>query len=169
MFNFTATITPNKLNHWLANNNDKLTKIDESISGYQLEVARPFWFDDISHKLLDELPLFTGSSKEEIFVKMYEYCLNNLKWKNDTRVNLIDYWVQLTEILMDFDVITIEDDKILIYDEEQNKLVEITENNFDTYQDTIFDFMFESKLDFYGFNDRTYLDCCFYVKPIKLV
>lgn len=168
MFDFLKIVTPLKLGHWIQNNQDALTKVDERYIGYKLEIARPAWFHENSQKKLYQLPIFTGKTCEEIFVKMFEYCLNNLRWKNGLAVNLCDYMQKLNDALLLDSIIEIVDGEYVVFDDEGNYM-KITDDNYYLIEDKIFKWVLSDKIMLYGLVDPEILDCCFYAQPVKTV
>ena len=160
---FLAHITAAKLEHWMATHKKKLTSAH---AGYFLECARPFWLDKASRSAIENKTiLYTGKTKEEIFVRMYKHCLANLKWEDGKAADLLDYCIAFNEAILG-DLITKKDDGYYITDNDGAEH-EITEQNFDRFEDLIYPWIFERALYFYGFTQHRILDCCFYVKPVK--
>lgn len=176
MFNIANEINSNKLNTWIANNKDNLNPID-STKCYTLNIARPFWFDDVSREKLDNMPVFTSSSQEGIFVKMYEYCFNNLKWKDDGNVNLLEYPKPLNDLLILNGIIKHIDNCIYTHDPNNYQInafpvyynTKLTKDNFHLFEDAVILSIFDCKLYEYGFTDKTNMDCCFYVNDHLLL
>lgn len=100
----------------------------ENNLGFTLEIYRPTWFKEDIH----EMPIFTGKSEEEVLIKICKYCKDNLTWKkDDTKVDLLNYWVPINGIIIESEVtLTMED---------------------------IYDYIIDTKRDFY-FRGT---DCCF--------
>lgn len=62
---------------------------------FTLQINRPFWFSTLTVS-----PSFTGKYIELIFLDMHNWCLNNLKWANGEKVDLIRYgieWINLNK------------------------------------------------------------------------
>jgi hypothetical protein len=118
--------------------------------GYRLEINRPFWFDNESIEKMKNMPLFTGSTHEEIFVKMQEYCLNNLKWDDGTSVDLVHYCRPDTKIFEELTNDNLND-----------------EDNWQ-YINPLIKELLVNRLNFYGFGEGI-LDCCFHVVGMDIV
>ncbi len=161
MFNIANLINPSKLKSWIENNQQELSQINDSYC-YTLNISRPFWFDDSSIDKLQNMPVFVGNTYEEIFVKMYEYCLANMKWKEGENVDLIDYCHSLNKLLEADDVIIKGDDGYYLY-EHDDEHVTLTKNNFHLIEHDVIQCIFDYKLYFYGFTQNTEADCCFNV------
>jgi hypothetical protein len=145
--NFATLVTPEVLRTYI-NSTDKndLDPVEPGF-GYVLRMGRPFWFS----KDPEPFPIFTGTSQEEIYINMLEQCLN-LRWKDNSPVNLNDYWIPLNQRLMEDGLIK-KEDGIEKFNEIKNSLCA---------------YVLEQQLDFYGFGEAALLDCCFYVKKVKI-
>ncbi len=104
MFNIANEFTEEHLNEWIKNNKESLNLVDNE-TYYTLEVTDHTLFDNNSQLKLNNLPTFNANSKEEIFTKMYDYCLNNLKWKDSTIVNIINYPYNFNHALISNNII----------------------------------------------------------------
>lgn len=100
---FSDIVTFPNINKWFQQNKDKFKQLDNDYVGYKLNINRPAWFTNSNKCHQIESLVFTGDSHEEIFMKMYEKCLNTLVWKggrNDGNpVDLMDYWQSYGEVL----------------------------------------------------------------------
>ncbi len=161
MFNIANLINPSKLKLWIENNKDELSQINDSYC-YTLDISRPFWFDQQSQNKIKNMPVFVGDTYEEIFSKMYEYCLANLNWKEGGNVDLIDYH-SLNKLLETDDIIIKGDDSYYLY-EHDDEHVKLTKSNFHLIENDVIQSIFYYKLYFYGFTENVNSDCCFVVR-----
>ena len=176
MFNIANEINSNKLNTWIENNENIFNLIDNT-KCYTLDIARPFWFDDEFCEKLYSMPVFTSSSQEGIFVKMYEYCLNNLKWKDGRNVNLLEYPKPLNDLLIlnniikeiNGDYYVRDHDKLTFDNMHTNYDIKLTTDNFHLIEDAVISLIFDAKLYTYGFTTKYELDCCFTVNKHLLL
>lgn len=161
MFNITGLINPEKLYNWIDNNKSKLSYINNS-NCYTLDISRPFWLDDNSRSKLPNMPVFVGYTYEEVFTKMYEYCMENFKWIEGGNVDLIDYHQSLNDLLELEDIIIVnEDDFYYIY--HNDEYIKLTLNNFYLIEDDVIESIFLDKLCFFGCTEHDNIDCCFTV------
>lgn len=170
--NFDSIFTPDNIKTWIENNLDKLHQTRSS--GYQLIINRPHWFNDKSQKRIDNIPIFTGSTKEEIYLKMFRFCLENLKWDRGDKVVLYDYLIPYAACVknnLSKGILSLEN-FVTVQNGEQ---VEIVAINIDScnYMDCFIEDMLDDQLNFLGFfdGDRSYggYDCCFKVKKVAIV
>jgi hypothetical protein len=175
MFNIANEINSTKLNLWIENNKDILIPINGKC--YTLQIDRPFWFNDESLLKLNNMPVFVGSSPEEIFVKMYEYCLTNLKWKDGRNVNLLEYLCPLNDLLKINNIIKEINGEYYVRDHEQltfenmhtNYDIKLTKDNLNLIEDAVISTIFDCKLYTYGFTTKYELDCCFTVNKHEIL
>jgi len=82
---FKKIFTPKKLNKWVGK---QILSESDDILYYRLEINRSFWFKQNYQNNI----IFSGRTREIIFVKIFDYCYSNLKWKDTGRkVRLYDY------------------------------------------------------------------------------
>lgn len=168
--NFRPIFTPANIKRWIENNPEKLHH-SESF-GYQLEINRPFWFSEKSRAVIDNMPIFTGNSLEEVYFKMFKFCFENLKWENnDKKVILYDYLRpysvsvrnRLGRGILSFDNFLTTTDGVKI------ELVAIN-NKIPNYNDYFIEDMLDEQLHFFGFHEDVSMgDCCFRLKKVRTI
>lgn len=98
MFTISKILEVDNLKKWIQDNPNLLHPIDKKYIGYSLNVARPYWFDlDSRCNKISTMPIFSGTNQEEIFIKMYDWCLKNLKWHDGKIVNICHYLKKFNE------------------------------------------------------------------------
>jgi hypothetical protein len=140
MFNIANEITVKQLNTWIENNKNALNRVDGC---YTLDIAQI---------LLDTQPIdiFTGSTREEIFTKMYDYCLKNglnlidlLNYPNDFNHRLI-----VNNLIKEIDgkYYTRDFSKIWESDftmEKYGFFIELTKDNINIIEDAVISLIFD--------------------------
>jgi len=162
-----SLLSPIELDKYISETN----QINADLCFYRLHVDRPNWLDveTIWHS---KNLIFKGYSKEEVFIKMYKYCLNNLIWeKTGDNVNLFKYSVQndtnqIIRNLADVGIIEINsENEILIFNEITRKYLPLTINNYKRYSNYLIKYIIYANLFFYGF-EGDHNDLGFYVSEV---
>ncbi len=178
MFNIANEITLEKLKSWIEICSIETNKLNK-LGHYTLHVSKPELFDEDSRSKLDSMPIFTGMNLEEIFVKMYDYCLNNLKWNDGKNVNLIEHPEPLNDLLLANNIIkeidgnyytrdftkTSQDDFTL---EKYGYDIKLTKDNMETIEDAAISLIYDCKLYTLGFITYNKPDTCFHVESHEL-
>lgn len=192
---FSDSVTLPKIKKWYDENKDTLEPLDDDdIVGYKLNISRPGWFekirrfskDDVIERNCEKIEgmIFTGKSKEEIFIKMYEKCLQLLKWnggRNDGKpVDLLDYLQPYNEVLNEMvykigKCYAIKSEYLFDSDDEDEDGYAsgganfIINDNKELSDKILIRNLIKDKLDFYGFTECGIYDCCFYVTELEKV
>lgn len=194
MINLVSTISKilevDNLKKWVQDNPKLLHLVDKRYIGYRLNIDRPYWFDSSSSDHIYKFilrPIFSGTTQEEIFIKMYDWCLKNLKWSDGRIVNMCHYIKEFNEKYLsdigfdptynsndksndsydselDIDIDIESSDNLDNKDQSEYIIDWFDENNCYKYQNEILELFFVTRLLFYGFDGGPY-DCCFSVKP----
>jgi len=163
------------ISEWFNKNQGIFHPLDKGCIGYQLVTDEPelfegngrVWTEEQAQKksCTEELEtlVFTGKTKEEIFIKMYKYCLLKVKWQNGQSVNLIDYAMNL--ILLN----DIEKDNDKMYLNIDDLEILLNKENIIKNESLILEYIMDSQLDFYGFYEWSMSDDCFRVVPIFIL
>lgn len=161
--------TVENFNKWIAENPDKLHIID--CFGYDLHIGRFSYFDKKSQEIINHMPVFTGTTMEEIVIKMYQYCFENISYNNKTKLRLynyfIYYWDRIKTIPIRYDGLTITyDGDLVVMDNEGNRIV-ITLENVDKYYE-----LFIRDVIYYMLNSLSFFSettCMTYVKKRNMI
>jgi len=180
---YTCSNLTLNLTKWFNDSKDKFEKLEDDCRCYKLRIDRPSWFrckrfnnkkhNNESSKIdVEDIDnyIFIGKSEEEVFLKMYKFCLLNFKWKDGKVVNLFDY---LKPPDLD-EVIHTSDDKIkCIYqweldeDYDQNEIddgiILLLEAYRNKWEPLLIKYIMENKMQFYFES----IDCCFGVEQLE--
>lgn len=140
MFNIANEITVKQLNTWIKNNKSALNRIDGC---YTLDIAQ----------ILSDtqtIDIFTGSTREEIFTKMYNYCLKN----GLNLIDLLNYPDDFNNKLIGNNIIKEIDGKYYTRDfskidqddftmEKYGFIIQLTKNNIHIIEDAAISLIFD--------------------------
>ena len=170
------------ISKWYYNNKHNFDKIQDGYVGYQLCINRPTWFqtrgrvfceEDLAKEdtvAMVESCVFVGKTKEEVLLKMYKYCLQNLKWQNGTPVNLMDY--SRTNKFIDESILIDQNNNEYVElestDQQETKII-IRNENKEKFDETLMWFIINHLLNYYGLDEQSWKDGCFTIKAIKLM
>lgn len=143
MFNIANEITVKQLNIWIENNKSALNRVDPNAC-YTLDIAQILSLDT---QMID---IFTGSTREEIFTKMYDYCLK----KGLNLIDLLNYPNNFNHRLIGNNIIKEIDGKYYTRDfskiffpnftmEEYGFFIELTKDNINIIEDAAISLIFD--------------------------
>lgn len=119
---------------------------------FVLHIDRPDWFI----KLPSSIPVFSGKTGSEVFLKVRDWCINKLKWrKSGEPVDLLDYPTPLDQTYY-----TVENGNIVWREDlrdDFHKTHEIIQKS--GIHREIVSFLF----------DTQYRDCCFHISEHLLI
>lgn len=189
---FSRILTLENIKKWGAQRAD-LVSLDLPMMAYRFDISRPSWLKAKKGMCCEDIEaiVFTGKTHEEIFIKMYEKCLNSLVWKGGKRdgkkADLLDYFLPYTEVLTS--IIRPMGDQRIIFRPGENEsfagdgsesdgddydsspyqgFVVINDANKEKYESLIIQYIIYDKLDFYGFTGNG-CDCCFQVTELEML
>ena len=141
MFNIANEITVKQLNTWIENNKSALNRVDPNTC-YTLDIAQIL-------SNTQTIDIFTGSTREEIFTKMYDYCLKN----GLNLIDLLNYPNNFNDRLISNNIIKEIDGKYYTRDfgkigcdftmEEYGFFIELTKDNINIIEDAAISLIFD--------------------------